>query len=351
MNKFITRITSYLTLGAMVLVGSPLFWLSSAKAATTPSTTSTTNNSGQALEIAPPVITLTGNPGQSIKTQILLRDISGSNLVVTSQTNDFVAAGEDGTPKVILDNNTPDPYSMRSWVVPPASVSLVPRQIQTLPVTINIPANASPGGHYAVIRFTGTAPSLTGTGVSLSASLGALVLLTVSGNIVNNLSLASFTVSHNGKTGSIFQSGPLDFSVRLKNSGNVHELPTGQIAIKDMFGRKLASLNVNLPPKNVLPSSIRKFDSSLDSSVIGNKRLFGRYKAELTMTYGKDQKVTGSLSFWVIPYKLIAIIVAAIIIIFFALRYAIRRYNRYIINRTNRQPPQQPPHHPPHQGS
>lgn len=339
MRKILNRITTYLSLVAMVLVSSPVLWAAPASAATTP--TPPTASAGQALEIAPPVITLTANPGQTIKTQILLRDISSTNLIVTGQTNDFVAAGEDGTPKVILDNNTVDPYSMKTWVVPPASLNLVPREIKSLQITINIPANAPPGGHYAVVRFTGTAPSLSGTGVSLSASLGALILLTVNGKINHNLSLASFTVNKAGKTGSVFQSGPLDFVVRLKNNGNVHELPVGQITITDMFGKKLATTNVNLPPKNVLPSSIRKFDSSLDSSVIGTKKLFGRYKASLSITYAQNQKVTSTLSFWVIPYRLIAIIIAIIIVGFFALRYAIRRYNRYIISRTNRRPPAQ----------
>ena len=340
MRKTLNLITTYLSVVAMILVSSPIFWDSAASAATTPAATTPTNN-GQALEIAPPVITLTANPGQTIKTQVLLRDISSGNLIVTSQTNDFVAAGEDGTPKVILDNNTEDPYSMREWIVPPASLNLVPRQIQSLSLIINVPANASPGGHYAVVRFTGIAPSLSGTGVSLSASLGALILLTVNGKITHDLSLASFTVNKGGKTGSIFQSGPLDFAIRVKNNGNVHELPVGQITVTDMFGKKLATTNVNLPPKNVLPNSIRKFDSPLDSSVIGTKKLFGRYKATLSLTYGQNQKVTSTLSFWVIPYRLLAIIIAIIIVGFFGLRYAIRRYNRYIISRTNRTPPTQ----------
>src|SRR5438105_15027462 len=73
--------------------------------------TSNPANTGQALEIAPPVINLTANPGQTIKTQILLRDISSGSLIVTGQANDFVAAGEDGTPKVILNEEANNPYS------------------------------------------------------------------------------------------------------------------------------------------------------------------------------------------------------------------------------------------------
>jgi hypothetical protein len=336
MRRFILLITACLTLILPGLASVPAW------AATLPPTTKTSNptNSGQALEIAPPVITLTANPGQTLKVQIFLRDISSSNLIVTSQANDFVAAGEDGTPKVLLNKESNNPYSLRDWVVPPASLSLVPREIKSLTVTINVPANASPGGHYGIIRFTGTAPSLQGTGVSLSASLGSLILLTVNGQVNENLSVKEFSVNHNGKTGTVFQSGPVNFVVRLLNNGNVHEQPVGQITIKDMFGKKFAAVNVNLPPKNVLPSSTRKFGIPLDSSVIGNKKLLGRYTATLSVTYGKDKKVlTSSTTFWVIPYSLLAIIIIGLIALFFVLRFALRRYNRYILNRSNR------PHH------
>jgi hypothetical protein len=54
---------------------------------------------GEALEIAPPVLNIKANPGDIVKTTINLRDVSTSPLVVRNQINDFVAAGEDGTPK------------------------------------------------------------------------------------------------------------------------------------------------------------------------------------------------------------------------------------------------------------
>ncbi len=317
-------------------------------AATTPAPAA---GSGQALEIAPPLTYLKVNPGQTVTSKILIRDVAKTDLIITGQANDFVAEGETGTPKVILDNNTPDPYSMKDWVAPIASLTLKPQQIQTMTITLNVPANASPGGHYGVIRFTGTPPSLNGQGVSLSASVGSLFLVTVSGKITDQLSVTEFSVNKAGKTGHLFQSGPLNFVERINNTGNVHEEPTGLVTITDMFGRKLATLPINQSQNNILPASIRKFNEDLNSSVIGNKHLFGHYTAKLSLTYGASQKtVNASLSFWVIPYKLVAIVIAAIIILFFALRYGIKRYNRYVLERANRnqRPPQapQPPHHP-----
>lgn len=307
--------------------------------AATPAPTTQPNpvNNGQALEIAPPLVYLTVNPGQTVNTQILIRDISSGVLIVTGQANDFVAAGEDGSPKVLLNSNQVDPYSLKNWVAPLPSLQLIPKQIKTLPVTIKVPANASPGGHYGVIRFTATAPSVQGSGVSLSASIGALMLITVNGKITENLSVNEFSVNHAGKTGTVFASGPVSFVEKFKNTGNVHLQPTGLVTITDMFGKNLASVAVNTPPGNILPQSIRKFSQPLNSSVIGNKRLFGRYHAKLKVTYGSTKKVlTASLSFWIIPYRLIGTLIVLIIVGFFVLREVLRRYNRYILEQSNK---------------
>lgn len=300
---------------------------------------------GQALEIAPPVITLAANPGQSVKTTIYLRNISSGDLIVTGTTNDFVAAGEDGTPKVLLKDEGNNPYSLKSWVSALPSLRLVPKEIKTMPVTITVPASAAPGGHYGVIRFTGTPANLQTTGVSLSASLGALVLLTVNGQTKEDLSVQEFYASHNGTKGTLFETGPVQFTERLKNNGNVHEQPVGQVTITNMFGKKIAAVNVNLPPRNILPASIRKFDEPLDKSVIGNKKLFGRYTANLSVTYGSGSKktATASLVFWVVPYRLIAILAIVLVAGFFVLRNFIKRYNRRIIEKARQNPPKQPP--------
>lgn len=330
MHKFQTRCLSILALVVLLATS----FGPAALAATTPAP----NSAGQALEIAPPLIYLNVSPGQTAKTQILIRDVSSTALNVTGQVNNFVASGEDGTPKVLLDQTQPDPYSIGGWISNVPTLQLVPKQIKTLPITIVVPADASPGGHYGVIRFTGTAPSINGgNGVSLSASIGALVLITVSGKINENLTTTEFSVNHNGKTGSLFQSGPVSFAERLHNSGNVHEQPGGLVTIKDMFGHKLATLPVNQPPGNILPSSTRKFTQDLDKTVIGNKKLFGHYTATLSLTYGTNKKtLNSSLSFWVIPFKTVAIVIIGLIAAFFALRYGLRRYNRSVVNRASK---------------
>ena len=124
----------------------------------------------------------------------------------------------------------------------------------------------------------------------------------------------------------------------LKNTGNVQEEPTGHILVTDMFGKGIATVNVNMPPRNILPDSSRLFTGTLGSSELGNKRLFGRYHAVLSLAYGSAtaKTLTDSLYFWVIPFKLIAAIIILLVVGFFILRTLIRMYNRNIISRAQK---------------
>jgi len=335
------RLPSSTLIWLSIFIGSLGLYVPIALAAPAPKSSSQ-GTAGQALEIAPPVINLTANPGQILKIQISLRDVSSENIIVSNQINDFIAASEDGTPKILLNNESSDPYSLKDWIAPLPNLLMIPKQIKNVPVTIKVPANASPGGHYGVIRFTAAPPELKGTGVSLSASLGALILIRVSGDVKESLAVQEFTINHDqdgktGQPGALFESTPIHIVERLKNTGNTHEQPVGQATITDMFGKKIAAVNINLPPRNVLPGSIRRFEQPLNSSVLGNKKLFGRYNAKLVVTYGATkQTLTSNTSFWVIPYRLIGTVIVLLVGGFFALRIFIRNYNRRIISKSQR---------------
>src|SRR6476469_3229649 len=148
MTKII-RTTTLLGISTALLLSSTLTPLASA--ATVPATNP--SSAGQALEIAPPVLSLTADPGQVIKTTLKLRNVSNDRLVVRGQVNDFVANGEDGTPKLILDDGETNPYSMKSWIQALPALNMKSKELQDLPVTIHVPAGSAPGGYFAVIRF------------------------------------------------------------------------------------------------------------------------------------------------------------------------------------------------------
>lgn len=312
------------------------------KAVDPPATGSQTPLTGQGLQISPAVISnLRLNPGAKSTIQVKLSNVSSTTLIATPEINDFTASGEDGVPKILIDQNgeaQSNPRSFAQFVGPIASYTIKPKQIVTVPVTISIPANASPGGYYGVIRFTARPADIDSSGVSLSASIGSLILLRVNGDLKEHLSIATFATERDGKPTILFESPPVDFVVRVKNDGNIHEGPVGQIVVKDLFGNVIGTPNINLEQRDILPDTIRKFSERLDRRIIGDRFLIGYYTAELTLKYGTDgnKTVKQSLSFWVIPYTLIAIILVVLLILFFAIRSSVRRYNRKLIRQAQR---------------
>jgi hypothetical protein len=294
------------------------------------------NETGQALEIAPPVVNLTADPGEVKNVSINLRDISSNPLVVTSTVNDFTASGEDGIPKVEVDSAEPSPYSIQSWIDPLNELTLQPRELKTLPVTIRVPADAAPGGYYGVIRFTATAPGMESTGVALSASLGSLIFIRVNGDAKEAVNFEEFyTAASDGKKTSLFESQPVTFVARVKNTGNVHEQPTGRITVTDTFGNTVTNVNMNLDRRNILPGSIRKFEAPMDKANIGDRFLFGYYNAKILLTYGSDnQTVEKSVGFWVIPWRLVLSVLIGLVVLIVVARALIKRYTDRVVGRS-----------------
>ena len=291
------------------------------------------SDTANGLQISPALVQLNGEKGKTYTVKLQVLNVTGSDLSFTSSVNDFAAKDETGTPSILLNETTPAPTSIQSWVSAIPNFTLKAHETKDLNAIISIPANAEPGGHYGVIRFSGNAPSLSGTGVGLSASAGTLFLVRVAGNITEKLDLATFEASSNSKPSSLFENGPITFITRFQNVGNVHVQPSGFITIHDMFGNQVDNLPVNSEKGNILPSSTRRFESTL------NKQwLFGRYTADVAVGYGtQGQAIAESISFWVIPYKLILIGLLILATIIYVLRIVIKRYNKYIIAQAHKQ--------------
>lgn len=279
------------------------------------------------LQISPALVQLNAEKGKSYTIELKVLNVTGSDLSFKSAVNDFAAKDESGTPSILLDETEPTPTSIQTWVTAIPSFSLKAHEQKTIQAIITIPANAESGGHYGVIRFSGTSPELSGTGVGLSASAGTLFLVRVAGDVTEKLNLATFEATNNDKPSSLFEYGPITFVTRFQNTGNVHVQPSGTILVQDIFKNKVASLDINSEKGNILPASTRRFESTLNQHW-----LFGRYTATATVGYGtQGQAIVETISFWVIPYKLILIGLLLLATIIYVLRIVIKRYNKYII--------------------
>jgi len=270
------------------------------------------------------------------------------------EAQNFTAKGEQGDPYFAGDTGK---EGLASWIGLPDPIHIEPGELKQVVFTIKVPENADPGGHYAAIFLSTTPPSEQGGVVGVAAKIGTLVLLRVGGDVVEQGKLVEFSLT-NGKQ--LFAHLPIDFSVRIENLGTVHIKPAGVIEIRDIFGRKAAEVKVNIakmpdgkekPVGNILPESIRKFESSWQANaetenqpktfwqkVEFEKENFalGRYQAKLNLDYGaeNDKKLTAVLYFWVFPWHLIVVCFVVLALIAALLVFSIRRYNKWIIQKS-----------------
>lgn len=289
-------------------------------------------NGAQGLQVSPVIVDLNSEKGGSYTLKLAVTNVTPNVLDVSGEVNDFTAADETGNPKIVTDNSqAPGTYSIRSWVGPIPDMTLQPKQSRSVSVTVNVPANAEPGGHYGVIRFSGQPAEQTGGSVSLNASVGVLLLARVAGNITEKLELQAFYAEKNGKQTSVVANSPLTIVAKVKNTGNVHVKPIGAMTVKDMFGKTIGTYQFGSNTKNVLPDSVRRYDQ-----VVDKRFMLGRYTAHIEAAYGTTGGVlTGTMSFWVIPYRTIFFAIVIIALLVLLLRRLIRRYNRHIIHRSN----------------
>ena len=270
-----------------------------------------------------PLLEMSVDPGNSQKGILKIYNETAAPITLTSSVEPFQAAGENGQPHYLAPSER-DIY-LKWFNISSPTLVLLPREAVLVPFAVTPPANAAPGGYYAVIfwQSNGTA----GAPVSLSSKVGTLIFLTVNGVLKETGDVVDFSTT--AKSDFIF-SRPVNFIVRFSNSGNVHLAPSGTIEVRSWFGRETV-LPVNQEKKLILPDSRRRFDEVWhnlppaanvwqsfwqQTQAEFDEPAAGYYTATLRLTYGsaKTQEVVKQIGFWVIPWHLIlSFVVLAII--------------------------------------
>ena len=257
------------------------------------------------LTAIPPRLEITIKPGETITKEIKVRNESKTERVINTTSKDFIVTDDKGTPVQIegVDENS-NRWAAASWVqVSPSNYVLKPGETKTLMVTIIAPENPTAGGHYAmVLHSPKNQATLSETGSAIETYVGTLLYVTVPGNIKESARISDFSAP------GFLEFGPVTFKTTIANFSDIHIAPVGQIDIKNWFGGRTASLS--LDSLNIFPGTSRQFLSTLNK-----KWLFGRYTATLEAGYGTTgQALTAALVFWIIPWRLIILVLTAIII-------------------------------------
>lgn len=297
-----------------------------------------------ALTVSPPVYDYTLNPGDTIRDTIKLHNESSSSVTIYPELFNFTYTEGDevnGTPSFYPPNEEKNGHELAPWIKTNTSpVTLSPDQRLSLDFTLNVPKTASPGSHFGSIQLR-TAPSGTegGSAVSLIGGTGILILARVSGNVNDTLDVGQFSGDK-----SVYTHLPVDLHIRLENKGNTHLRPTGNVFIQNMFGKQVASIQVNADFRSILPGSARRFESrwskhtvhDTDSEFSKEWRnfAFGKYTALMALNYGSAnamKQVGGSYTFWVFPWQVILVLLVGLAVLLAIFVVIMKYYNRAVI--------------------
>jgi hypothetical protein len=296
---------------------------------------------GLLLVTSPLPISISGEPGTTVTTDLRVKN-GGSqpeNLEVSIMK--FRAYEDSGKPQ-LMERESGDDYF--NWVrFSEPTFTLAPNEWKTVTATIDIPKEASFGYYYAFV-FSRAENDAEPKERETAIVGGTAVLVLLEAKVpdaVRKVEVTEFSLDRK-----FYEFLPTTFTVRLKNTGNVHIAPRGNIFIDQGDKKDIAILEINREKGNILPSSQRDFetvwadgfpvyvDKMKDGARVrdeeGNgvtelsfdwknasKLRFGKYTAKMFLIYDDGQRdvpIEGEVSFWVIPWR--GILLAGAILLF-----------------------------------
>lgn len=334
------------------------------------------------IGVSPHTFDLQVLPGEVIEQKIKIFNQSEFPIPITARATDFTA--EDETGQMLFDESSQDiSFASRFWFkIENPDFILDPGEIEEVRFQIEVPDNAEPGGHYAVILFEPRLPSfyfkeeaivrnIPEIGVLFLTSVKKFTLEPESGRKLEivefSLSkekrlvglenfISRFTAAIIGITDvKIVESSHLNFILRIKNNDIYHIKPSGRILIYNSFNKKVGDIKV--PKRTILPGKSRVFPAEFKPEIperlkwlpasIANflvqNFFIGKYRARLELiaespvsTELFSLTVPTALTFFSLPWKFwgsVILIFSAIVLFSLKYRTRIKKAARVLFSR------------------
>jgi hypothetical protein len=247
-------------------------------------------NSVSRATVVPAKFEIFGIPGESVTQTLKVTNDDNQAALLAVSVENFHMTGEDG--EIVLGGQAhKNAETIAKWITfTKVAEQFNPKETKLLDFKIDIPKGTPPGGQYAAIVLSMDRIIKHKGDISGSARVVSLVMLTVIGDIRDRATLENFSFKK-ADNGFVFNSN-------IRNLGNNHIRPRGQIIISDMLGNKIEE--VPFGDESILPGVTRKISTDWEQK----KYLPGFYKATLVGQYGyrKDLPLSGAIGFWLSPF-------------------------------------------------
>jgi hypothetical protein len=294
------------------------------------------------VTVTPVFFDLSVNPGGSIDERVRIKNNTNSPISVSVEVNKLT--GDETGELTITENDDTDTLDWFSFEE--TTYDLPPLEWTNIPFTITVPEDAA-YGYYFTINFKQAGVEETGeTGATITGAAAVPVLL----NVRKDGAIAEARLVDFSAENYINEYLPVEFNVKIENTGNVHIRPQGNIFISGNGQDNISTIDVNEGNGAIIPNTTRSFISywtngfivrettTVDGEEVTKIKInwnqltdfrFGKYTANLMMVYDngeRDMPIEESIAFWVIPYKVIIGGIILIIVVLLVARWMLRRY-------------------------
>ncbi len=283
-------------------------------------------SAGVTMMLSPTMIDLTLNTEETSTQEISIQNTGDEPIRVQVYAMDFSIARENN---YTFSDPGHESYSCASWLgIKDSDFDLGPAETKHVEVTISVPQEVEPGGHYAALFFE-TIPTETQPGVSVAIAgrIPSLFYLTIPGvtdaDIFANAEITSLMLP------GWVDGGPVEIGAVVRNTGNVHLTIAAKAYFTDFRGRQAGE--IDLGQTIVLPGAERAITGTW-----GKTPFIGPTQATVVIGYfdQHNQLVNRSMtgSFQIIPWKVIIAVFASLALIAFGI-WALRRKFRFKLER------------------
>lgn len=313
-----------------------------------------TPTSGISLQISPLPIELNAKPGTSVGSDLRVRN-AGTSTEKLQVRLLRVSADDNG------NIHLASPTSGDEWVnwvhFSKTVFDAPPGQWQTIHMSISLPKSAAFGYYFAVeyLRANTEQPK-PGQAVTRGAVATFILLNAQAPGAKRQAQIVSFSADRKS-----YEFLPAGFTIKVRSTGNVHVAPHGNIFILK-GSKQVGSIAVNQAGGNILPDSSRFFTAQWSDGfpvyvpkadgagnpIIGkdgkaetslkwdfshaNRLRFGHYTAHLVLVYDNGQRdvpLDAYVSFWVVPWRVIGILLIIFILVGIGLWTTLRKTGRF----------------------
>jgi len=312
-----------------------------------------TDDHAFSLQVSPSPLVATVQPGQTETIELKIRNASTADEQLKIEARSFQF--DNANDSVLLDDSLSPAIS--SWLtLPQPGFTVKAGQWQTQHISIHVPDNAGFSYSFALIISRNNDTTIVSNGRLLKGSVAVFTLINVNRpGATRQLELVSIEADKQ-----VYEFLPATITIKLKNTGNSIVQPYGNLFIQKPGDdtHPLATMPVNKNQAYILPDTERSLEStwsegfpvyekSTDASNNVTTTLkwdfeqlhtfrFGRYTAKVVAVYNdgtRDVPIIGEVTFWVVPWKTLLLVLTGLAAIIVLFNYYIKRRTKKAVQK------------------